>query len=245
MRNFKVCYFRVTLDILSVQGNVEEIWENRIPKVFWRGRDSNKNRLKLIDIAREHPDLFNVSLTNFFFYREQQDRYGPKSDHVSFFKFMDVSTCTLNISTYKINCFQYKYQLNLDGTVAAYRFPYLLGGGSLVFKQNSKYYEHFYNKLVPNVHYVPIKEDLSDLVEKVLWAKENDAEAYKIAKSGQEFINEHVLPKDIFCYYGSLLQEFSKKIISEINVLGGMETVEASKQNQFCTCALEKNKDEL
>lgn len=82
---------RVTLDILSVQGNVEDVWESRKPQVFWRGRDSNKYRLKLIDIARQHPDLFNVSLTNFFFYRELQDKYGPKSEHVSFFKFMDVS----------------------------------------------------------------------------------------------------------------------------------------------------------
>lgn len=79
------------MDILSVQGNVEKTWEERLPKLFWRGRDSNKNRLKLIDIAKENPDLFNVSLTNFFFYRELQDQYGPKSEHISFFKFMDVS----------------------------------------------------------------------------------------------------------------------------------------------------------
>lgn len=82
---------RVTLDMLSVQGNLEDVWTNRIPKAFWRGRDSNKRRLDLVDIARQHPDLFNVSLTNFFFYRELQDKYGPKTDHVSFFRFMDVS----------------------------------------------------------------------------------------------------------------------------------------------------------
>lgn len=99
-----IVLFRVTLDILSVQGNVENVWEKRIPKMFWRGRDSNKNRLKLIDIAREHPNLFNVSLTNFFFYRDLQEKYGPKGDYVSFFKFMDVSIFLFFCKVLKANC---------------------------------------------------------------------------------------------------------------------------------------------
>lgn len=79
------------LDILSVQGNVKYPWEERIEKAFWRGRDSNQHRLDLVDISRKHPDLFNVSLTNFFFFRDKQEQYGPKSEHVSFFSFFDVS----------------------------------------------------------------------------------------------------------------------------------------------------------
>ena len=75
------------------------------------------------------------------------------------------------------NClFQYKYQLNIDGTVAAYRFPYLMLGDALVFKQDSDYYEHFYRQMKPNVHYVPLKHDLTDVVQKVKWAKAHDNE---------------------------------------------------------------------
>lgn len=70
--------------------------------------------------------------------------------------------------------FKYKYQLNIDGTVAAYRLPYLLAGNSVVFKQDSTYYEHFYSELKPFVHYIPIKRDLSDLVDKIKWAINND-----------------------------------------------------------------------
>lgn len=79
------------LDMLSVQGNVEGPWENREPKLFWRGRDSNRYRLDLITLSRKHPELFNVSLTNFFFYRDEEHIYGPKTDHISFFRFFDVS----------------------------------------------------------------------------------------------------------------------------------------------------------
>lgn len=76
--------------MLSVQGNVNKQWKDRIPKGFWRGRDSNKERLKLIDIASENPELYNVSLTNFFFFRDKEQEYG-KSEHISFFNFFDVS----------------------------------------------------------------------------------------------------------------------------------------------------------
>lgn len=74
--------------------------------------------------------------------------------------------------------FQYKYQINVDGTVAAYRMPYLLAGDSVVLKQDSIYYEHFYKQLQPWVHYIPFKADLSDLLEKIQWAKDHDEEVH-------------------------------------------------------------------
>lgn len=58
--------------------------------------------------------------------------------------------------------------------MAAYRLPYLLAGDSLVLKQDSIYYEHFYNELRPWEHYVPVRADLGDLLEKIQWAREHD-----------------------------------------------------------------------
>lgn len=127
--------------------------------------------------------------------------------------------------------------------MAAYRLPYLLAGGSLLFKQDSKYYEHFYNQLLPYVHYIPVKIDLSDLVEKIHWAIANDAKAKEIAKNGQIFANNHLLPKDVYCYYANLLQAFSQKIVSKIDILVGMEKVE-QKQNIQCDC-ITTTKEEL
>ena len=133
---------------------------------------------------------------------------------------------------------QYKYQLNIDGTVAAYRFPYLLAGGSVVFKQveiyyinlsvhfmrhqicftnnihsillvqDSPYYEHFYSDIKPDVHYIPIKADLSDLIEKIQWAKTHDAEVKQIGLNGRRYAENFLLPKDIICYHAVLLKVF-------------------------------------
>ena len=71
---------------------------------------------------------------------------------------------------------QHKYQINIDGTVAAYRLPYLIAGDSVVLKQDSPFYEHFYKDMKPYEHYIPFKRDLSDLMEKIQWAKDNDVQ---------------------------------------------------------------------
>ncbi|XP_043254089.1 protein O-glucosyltransferase 2-like [Colletes gigas] len=219
---------KVTLDMLSVQGNTDTPWEEKIEKVFWRGRDSCRERLDLIDISRKHPDLFNVSITNFFFFKDEMDKYGPGQSHISFFNF-----------------FKYKYQLNIDGTVAAYRFPYLLAGDSLVLKQNSKYYEFFYNDLVPGKHYVPVKKDLSDLVEKIVWAKGHDKEASQIAKHARQFARDNLLARDVLCYHVALFDEWSKRLKSKVKVLDNMEEVLQSKHSCKCYNDNAKFKEEL
>lgn len=78
---------------------------------------------------------------------------------------------------------QHKYQINVDGTVAAYRLPYLLVGDSVVLKQDSIYYEHFYNELQPWKHYIPVKSNLSDLLEKLKWAKDHDEEVRSVSST--------------------------------------------------------------
>ena len=64
--------------------------------------------------------------------------------------------------------------------LAAYRFPYLLAGDSVVLKQDSNYYEHFYHDLRPMEHYIPFKRDLSNVEEQVKWAKSHDAKVCEV-----------------------------------------------------------------
>lgn len=211
---------RVMLDILSVQGNSPVAnWDQKVEQGFWRGRDSRMERLDLVALARSNPDLINASLTNFFFFQDKIEEYGPKASHISFFDF-----------------FRYKYQINIDGTVAAYRFPYLLAGDSLVLKQDSDYYEHFYGQLQPMVHYVPFKPDLSDLVEKLEWARKNDAKARKIAQNARQFVNDNLLPENIFCYYAQLLKEFSTRLIRPVVKEEDMEEVPQPAGKSDCVC---------
>ncbi|KAK3578461.1 hypothetical protein CHS0354_038550 [Potamilus streckersoni] len=148
---------RVSLDVLSVMGNSGTAWQNKSDKGFWRGRDSRQERLDLVVMSRSEPELIDAALTHMFFFPKDDKKYGELVKSISFFDF-----------------FKYKYQINIDGTVAAYRFPYLLAGDSVVLKHDSIYYEHFYKQLKAYEHYIPFKRDLSDLKEKLQWAKDND-----------------------------------------------------------------------
>lgn len=88
--------------------------------------------------------------------------------------------------------------------MAAYRFPYLLAGGGLVLKQTSPYYEHFYGQLNEWEHFVPVKRDLSDLVDQLQWARSHDKEAFIIASNARKFAIENLSPQHIFCYHALL-----------------------------------------
>ncbi|XP_026888565.2 protein O-glucosyltransferase 2 isoform X2 [Electrophorus electricus] len=220
---------RVSLDMMSVQGNTGPPWAEKNSTGFWRGRDSRRERLELVKMARANPTLMDAAFTNFFFFKHDESLYGPLVKHVSFFDF-----------------FKYKYQINVDGTVAAYRLPYLLAGDSVVLKQESIYYEHFYAALQPWVHYIPLKADLSDLLEKIQWAKDHDEEALEIARAGQMFARTHLMGDSIFCYYFKLFQEYAKLQVTEPKVRVGMERVEQPKDDLFpCYCHRTKVKDEL
>ncbi len=147
------------LDVFSVQGSAELPWCEREKKAFFRGRDSNLNRLELVRISKKNPDLVNAGITAYFFFPDEGKELGTV-DYVSLYKYFD-----------------YRYEISIDGTVAAYRVPYLLSGGSLLFKMSTPYFEHYFRHLRAGEHFVDVKDGLSDLTEKIKWAKENDEEA--------------------------------------------------------------------
>jgi hypothetical protein len=97
--------------------------------------------------------------------------------------------------------FKNKYQLNIDGTVAAYRLPALIAGNSVVLKQDSPYYEHFYRALKPWEHYIPVARNLSDLKPQLAWAKANDGLVEAMGRRARLLARHHLRIEDIFCYH--------------------------------------------
>lgn len=81
---------RVSLTTLSTQKTRGDPWEERIPKAFFRGRDSNRERLDLVRLHRNDTELFDVGITNWFFFPHEEEVYGPKLKHVSFHDFFKV-----------------------------------------------------------------------------------------------------------------------------------------------------------
>lgn len=95
------------MDMLSVQGSTKLSWEEKINKAFWRGRDSRRERLDLIDIARKNSDFINASITNFFFFRDEMDKYGPGQKPISMFHFFEVNNLNFLLNINFIGIFYY------------------------------------------------------------------------------------------------------------------------------------------
>lgn len=70
---------------------------------------------------------------------------------------------------------------NFRGVAASFRFKHLFLCNSLVFHVGDEWLEFFYDELKPWVHYIPVKQDLSDAKELLEFAKENDKVAKEIA----------------------------------------------------------------
>ncbi|XP_062403997.1 protein O-glucosyltransferase 3 [Sardina pilchardus] len=209
----------VTNDLLSIQGHTGPVWSNKTEKAFFRGRDSREERLHLVTLSKDNPQLLDAGITAYFFFRQQEKELG-KAPLIGFFDF-----------------FKYKYQVNVDGTVAAYRFPYLMLGGSLVLKQKSPYYEHFYTHMEPGKHYIPVDRNLSDLIQKIKWAKDHDAEAETIAKEGQRLARELLQPHRLYCYYYLVLQTYASRQVGQPTVHPDMELVpQPSDHGSLCSC---------
>ncbi len=73
-------------------------------------------------------------------------------------------------------------------------------------KQDSSYYEHFYHQLEPWEHYIPLHRNISDVLERVEWARENDDQARKIAMNSAVFVRQNLLPEHLYCYIVRLLK---------------------------------------
>lgn len=102
---------------------------------------------------------------------------------------------------------EYKFILSLSGAGAWTFFRtygFLLG--SLMFCQDAPQELWYYDRFKAMIHYVPVQEDLSDIEQKLQWARDNPIMAAAIAAEGRTLAIEVFDPKVI-------LYEFKKRII--------------------------------
>ena len=100
---------------------------------------------------------------------------------------------------------QYKYIINVDGHVSAFRLSLELSMGSVVLLQESKYRVWFRKYLKEYVHYVPVKEDLSDLYDQIRWCRAHDVECQQIVTNARLFYDTFLTKKGILDYAQLLL----------------------------------------
>lgn len=183
-------------------------WHARIPKVWWRGTVTSwvTARGQLVRMARNHPDLFDaVALRVIGGTEEEGTQRFPGAAEIK-----AGTNGRGGVVTDDQEQFKFKYVISTHGPNIhwANRFRSLLSTGALVFKQVSVMREFWEEELVPFEHYIPVSEDLSDLIEKIRWAMDNDEEARRIARAGVEFIRTRLNPLRVTCYWAHMLSGY-------------------------------------
>jgi hypothetical protein len=106
---------------------------------------------------------------------------------------------------------QYKYIVNVNGHVCAYRLSLELESGFCILLADSKYKLWYSNLLTPWVHYVPVKEDLSDLIKQINWCINNDKKCEKISNNAIKFAKQYLCKEAILDYLQNVLCELKSK----------------------------------
>jgi hypothetical protein len=171
-------------DLRKLVPKTECFWTKKENKAFWRGGQTELvHRIRLCQLSLENPDLLDAGLSSLWLNISSEfDPYmkAPASyeEHM-----------------------KYKYLPIINGVMCTYPgYQWRLFSGSLSMKQESDQIQWFYRELKPYIHYVPIATDLSDLFEKIKWAKNNDTLCATIAKNAREFALKHLLFDDIYQY---------------------------------------------
>ncbi|KAH9493097.1 Protein O-glucosyltransferase 1 [Bulinus truncatus] len=171
-------------------------WDKKEDKAFFRGSRTSSERDPLILLSRKEPNLVDAAYTKNQAWKSNEDTlYQPPAEEV---KLED-------------HC-KYRYLFNFRGVAASFRFKHLFLCNSTVFHVGKDWLEFFYPALKPWVHYVPVKSDLSDVRDLLLFARQNQNAMKDIARRGRQFIIDHLRLDDISCYWKMLLLKYAELV---------------------------------
>ena len=154
--------------------------------------ENDKTRLILKKIGEKHADkLFIYD----FIYRNGKIQYGKKQ--FSARQFMD-----------------FKYLIDIRGYGWTDRVKYLLGMKRPLLLVDRPYREYYFNRLIPMKHYIPIREDLSDLIEKIEMLETNKDLYETICNNAFKFVLNNFTQEKIRealykCMYFNNNEEFN------------------------------------
>lgn len=86
---------------------------------------------------------------------------------------------------------KYKYIISIEGYDVATNLKWIMNSNSLCFMIKPKFETWFMEgTLIPNYHYVLLKDDYSDIQEKMDYYNNHPKEALRIIKNANEYVNQ-------------------------------------------------------
>jgi hypothetical protein len=100
---------------------------------------------------------------------------------------------------------EYKYIIHVQGHTCAYRLSVELSLGCVLLIVQGKYRLWYSDLLQEYIHYVPVKEDLSNLIAQIDWCRKNKKKCLEMIKNCKKFYNEYLTENGILKYVFNLL----------------------------------------
>jgi hypothetical protein len=102
----------------------------------------------------------------------------------------------------------YKYILDIDGNSCTWdATAWKLNSGSVILKTESRWRQWFYDDYLPWVHYVPIKDDFSNLQEMYQWCEENQDKCREIITNAKQLFQKTYRFHNVVKYTITLLDK--------------------------------------
>lgn len=200
-------YFTKNIEI----ANENSPWESKVPKLIWRGQFSGSDHLnnqgdwikiprgKICYLSQQYPDIIDATISI-------PPHAWVVSEEVQKELFRQFPLKTASWEEY----LHHKYLLDLDGYVASTPgCAWKLLSNCAVFKHDSRYTLWFYRILQPWVHYIPVETHLNDLLDKIQWAREHDAETKQIADNARQLAKENIMPEHLYLYCYKVLVKYA------------------------------------
>ena len=142
-------------------------WQDK--RAFWRGSlFTDFSRRCLFELGKKYPQYLLVEDSN------RGGKFIPMSEQA-----------------------RYKYLIDTRGNAWSSRLQTLIKLGRVIFVADRPYREWFFDRLKPEEHYVPVKEDMSDLIEKICYMEQHPEIYEKIVRNLNEFVEENLTPRRI------------------------------------------------
>ncbi len=162
-----------------------------INKVGWIGNiNTNIRRKKMLDIGNNNKELYDFFAMKWF---------SSKNTMLNSTKYISIPDLIK----------KYSILIDIEGVGYSGRLKFLLWSHRPVLIVDRPHKEFFFEYLKEWEHYIPVKRDLSDLIEKTKWCINNYDQALKIAENAYNF-SKLYLTRDA-CY-----KQWNKIILQHI-----------------------------
>ena len=198
-----------------------EVFENDIPYeqkknvALWRGATTGQpnrpaNRFDLVEKYFDNNNNMDIAFSN--------TAYGT----------VDTSGNMINYQSYKkyvkgkmsiTEQLKYKYLISVDGNDKSSALNWMLASNSVVMMAKPKNLSWLMeDRLIPYVHYIELKDDFSDLEEKIQWCETHQQECKQIVNNSNAFMSQFYFEKGERYIESQVIKRYLDKVnFSKVN----------------------------